>query len=114
MFDVVNIISTILTTFAAGGWITSRWMRKKEEEKHEVELEQARAEADALRQRTELDYTKEILEIYSAHIVQPLKDEIKRTNQRIDNYEIAIRQSHRCANFDSCPIVEQLQNAPIS
>ena len=96
MFDWVSIAALVATTLTGGGWLMSRRLRKKEDEKHVIELEHARAEADALRQRTELDYTKEILELYSAHIVQPLKDQIDLTNKRLDNYEVAINQAPKC------------------
>lgn len=110
MYDWVTLITTIVSTIAAGGWLTSRHLRKKEDEKHQVELEHARAEADALRQRTELDYTKEILEIYSAHIVQPLRDEISLTNKRLDMYEMAINQAPTCKLYPACPVLMRLQS----
>ena len=111
MFDWVTLSSSVLAAISAGGWLTSKWMRKKDNETHLVELERARAEADALRQRTELDYTKEILEIYSAHIVQPLKDEINRTNKRLDYYEQAFSRARDCRANASCPVVSELQSA---
>lgn len=109
MLDVTNIVSIIVTTLAAGGWLTSRRLRKKDDERHQVELEHARAEADALRQRSELNYTKEILEIYSAHIVQPLKDQIDLTNKRLDLYEYAIDQAINCKLYPACPVLNRLQ-----
>ena len=111
MFDYISIASLIATTLTGGGWLMSRRLRKKEDEKHAIELEHARAEADALRQRTELDYTKEILELYSAHIVQPLKDQIDNTNKRLDNYEIAINQAPRCKLYPDCPVIVRLQKS---
>lgn len=111
MFDWVTLVTTCISTLTAGGWLVSRRMRVKDDEKHQVELQQARAEADALRQRTELDYTKEILEMYSAHIVQPLKDQIDNTNKRLDNYEIAINQAPRCKLYPDCPVIVRLQKS---
>lgn len=111
MLDWVSIASLIATTLTGGGWLVSRRMRVKDDEKHQVELQHARAEADALRQRTELDYTKEILELYSAHIVQPLKDQIDNTNKRLDNYEIAINQAPRCKLYPDCPVIVRLQKS---
>lgn len=109
MFDVTDIVSSIIAVLTAGGWLMSRRLRKKEDEKHNVELEHARAEADALRQRSELDYTKEILELYSAHIVQPLKDQINHTNLRLDAYEYAINQAVFCTLYPNCPVLSRLQ-----
>ena len=111
MFDWVSIASLVATTLTGGGWLMSRRLRKKEDEKHVIELEHARAEADALRQRTELDYTKEILELYSAHIVQPLKDQIDLTNKRLDNYEVAINQAQKCRLYPDCPVLVRLQKS---
>ncbi len=111
MFDPLTILTTVLSTLTAGGWLMSRRLRKKEDEKHAVELEHARAEADALRQRSELDYTKEVLEIYSAHIVQPLKEQIELTNKRLDIYEYAINQAISCRLYPDCPVLLRLQNA---
>lgn len=111
MFDWITLVSVVATTLTAGGWLTSRHLRKKEDEKHAVELEHARAEADALRQRTELDYTKEILELYSAHIVQPLKDQIDLTNKRLDLYEFAINQAPTCKLYPACPVIIRLQKS---
>lgn len=111
MFDTVTIITTVLSTLTAGGWLMSRRLRKKDDEKHAVELEHARAEADALRQRSELDYTKEVLEIYSAHIVEPLKEQIALTNKRLDLYEYAINKAISCTLYPDCPVLLRLQNA---
>lgn len=111
MLDWVSILSLAATTLTSGGWIMSKRLRKKDDEKHQIELEHARAEADALRQRSELDYTKEILEMYSAHIVQPLKDQIDNTNKRLDNYEIAINQAPRCKLYPDCPVIVRLQKS---
>lgn len=111
MFDTVTVITTVLSTLTAGGWLMSRRLRKKEDEKHAVELEHARAEADALRQRSELDYTKEVLEIYSAHIVEPLKEQIALTNKRLDLYEYAINQAISCTLYPDCPVLLRLQDA---
>lgn len=111
MFNWVDIASIVITALTAGGWLTSRRLRKKDDEKHAIELEHARAEADALRQRSELDYTKEILELYSAHIVQPLKDQIDLTNKRLDIYEIAINQAPKCRLYPDCPVLVRLQKS---
>lgn len=109
MFDVTTLVSSILAALSAGGWLMSRRLRKKEDEKHAVELEHARAEADALRQRNDLDYTKEILELYSAHIVEPLKDKIDLTNKRLDSYEDAINKALDCKLYPGCPVILRLQ-----
>lgn len=110
MFDWVALISSILATVAAGGWLTSRHLRKKQDEKHQVELEHARAEADALRQRTELNYTKEVLEIYSAHIVQPLQIQIDEVRTRLDRDEKAISMAFNCKLYPNCPVLISLQS----
>lgn len=110
MFDVTTLVSTILAALSAGGWLMSRHLRKKEDEKHQVELERARAEADALRQRTELDYTKEVLEIYSAHIVQPLQIQIDEVRTRLDRDEKAISMAFGCKLYPNCPVLISLQS----
>lgn len=110
MFDWLEITSLAVTVLSAGGWLTSRRLRKKDDEKHAVELEHARAEAAALRQRNELDYTKKVLELYSAHIVEPLKDQIALTNRRLDLYEYAINQVPTCKLYPSCPVIVSLQS----
>lgn len=114
MLDWLNVLSGILTVFAGGGWLTSRWMRRKEQEKHNVELERARAEADALRQRNELDYTKEVLEIYSAHIVQPLQNQINEVRNRLERDEEGIKMAFSCRLYPDCPVIIKLQSQTIS
>lgn len=110
MLDWITLATTILSVLAGGGWLTSRWMRRKEQEKHNVELEHARAEADALRQRTELDYTKEVLEIYSAHIVQPLQNQINEVRNRLERDEEAITMAFGCSLYPDCPVIIKLQS----
>lgn len=110
MFDYVSIVSIVVSALTTGGWLTSRRLRKKDDERHAIELEHARAEADALRQRNELDYTKEILELYSAHIVEPLKEKIDLTNKRLDLYEYAINQAIHCRLYPDCPVIVRLQD----
>lgn len=109
MLDWVEIGSIVVTTLTAGGWLTSHRMRKKDDEKHQVELEHARAESDALRQRSELDYTKEVLEIYSAHIVQPLQVQINDIKERLNHDEQAIRKAYSCRLYPDCPVILRLQ-----
>jgi len=105
----VSIVTTILAALSAGGWFVSRTQRKRDGEKHSVELERARAEADALRQRSELNYTKEILELYSAHIVKPLQNQIDELKRRFDSYEYAIGKAPDCRLYPDCPILRELQ-----
>ena len=110
MFDWVEIASILTATLTAGGWLRSRRLRKKDDERHAVELERAHAEADAIRQRSELDYTKEILEIYSAHIVQPLQTQIDEVRTRLDRNEKAISMAFGCALYPDCPVLLHLQS----
>lgn len=109
MFDVPTVVSSVIAALSAGGWLMSRHLRKKEDEKHAVELEHARAESDALRQRTELDYTKEVLEIYSAHIVKPLQQQINDIKERLKQDEEAIRATYSCRLYPDCPVISRLQ-----
>lgn len=109
MFDVPTLVSSVIAALSAGGWLMSRRLRMKEDEKHAVELEHARAESEALRQRTELDYTKEVLEIYSAHIVQPLQEQINDIKERLKHDEQAIRTAYSCRLYPNCPVISKLQ-----
>ena len=111
MFEYwVEILTSTIAVFSAGGWFLSKHQRNIEREKHEAEIERARAESDALRQRSNIDYTKELLEIYSAHIVQPLKDEIKSIKAHQEHYEAAFSKAPFCSLFPNCPIVVELQS----
>lgn len=111
MFDSwISIVASVIAALSAGGWFVSKRQRKLDEEKHAVELEHARAEADALRQRTELDYTKEVLEIYSAHIVKPLQDQINEVKKRLDRYDFAISKAPICSLYPNCPVLIELQS----
>lgn len=107
--DWISIVTSLIAALTAGGWFVSRTQRKRDGEKHAVELERARAEADALRQRSELDYTKEILELYSAHIVNPLQDQINALKNRFDRYEYAISKAPDCRLYPDCAILHELQ-----
>lgn len=111
MFDSWHqILTSTIAVFSAGGWFLSKHQRNIEREKHEAEIERARAESDAIRQKNEIDYTKNLLEIYSAHIIQPLKDEIDtiKKNQKI--YESAVAKTIFCSVYPNCPVFIELQN----
>lgn len=110
MADWLTIVASIIAALSGGGWFVSRVNRKRDEEKHQIELEHARAENDALRQRSELDYTKEILELYSAHIVNPLQDQINDLKNRFDRYEYAVSKAPECSLYPGCPILRELQS----
>jgi hypothetical protein len=54
-------------------------------------------------------YTKEILEIYSAHIVQPLQDQINDIKERLKEDEEAIRTAYSCRLYPNCPVINRMQ-----
>lgn len=111
MFEYwVEILTSIVAALSAGGWFLSKHHRKSDREKHAAELERARAESAALRQKSDIDYTQKLLEIYSAHIVQPLKDEINSIKAHQEHYEAALSKAPLCSVFPNCPIVVELQS----
>lgn len=108
-FEWITIVTSLIAALSTGGWFVSRTQRKRDGERHAIDMDKARCEADALRQRSELDYTKDILELYSAHIVTPLQQQIDQLKSRFDTYEKAIGNAPRCGNYPDCPIIRSLQ-----
>lgn len=111
MFDSwLQILSSLIAAFSAGGWFLSKHQRNVEREKHLVEIERARAESNAIRQKNEIDYTKDLLEIYSAHIIQPLKDEICTIKKHQKIYEAAVAKAVFCSAYPNCSVFVELQS----
>lgn len=110
MFEWPTIVSTVIATLTAGGWLTSSRIRKREEENHKAELEKSRADTISALRDSETKYVKETLEIYTTQVVQPLRDQIRLYREEQIRKDEAIKQAYKCSLYPNCIIIDALRH----
>lgn len=109
MLDLTTIITTLIATLTAGGWLMSSSRRRKEAEEHRVEMEAKKAELYQTIRESETKYTREALEIYTQQVVEPLREQLNRNTAAIERYQGAIDKAPECRIFPDCVILRSLQ-----
>lgn len=109
MFDITTIVSAVLATVTAGGWLRSSYLRRREDESHRAELEKTRAEVSATLRESETKYTREALEIYTNQVIKPLRDEIQRLRDNQVRFQAAINAAPSCKHYPDCVVLRRLQ-----
>lgn len=112
MFDWAAIISTIIATLTAGGWLVSRHKRSQEAEEHKTKIEAMEAKITASLRDSETKYTREALEIYTDNVVKPLRDEVRTLRENQIRFLAAINAAPACRLFPDCVVVRRLRSAP--
>lgn len=112
MFEYTEIITTIIATLTAGGWLVSRHKRSQEAEEHKTKIEAMEAKITASLRDSETKYTREALEIYTDNVVKPLRDEIRILRDNQIRFQAAINAAPTCRLFPDCVVVRRLRSAP--
>lgn len=110
MLDWPAIVANVIAALTAGGWLMSRHNRKKDNERHSAEVAQLRADLDRTIKQTETSYVQDALKIYSENVVEPIRNEIKRNNDRLIRLETAINMAPTCRIYPDCVIIHRLQD----
>lgn len=109
MFDYTEIITAIIATLTAGGWLVSRHKRSQEAEEHKTKIEAMEAKITASLRESETKYTREALEIYTDNVVKPLRDEIRTLRENQIRFQAAINAAPACRLFPDCVVINKLR-----
>lgn len=111
MFEYTEIITAIIATLTAGGWLVSRHKRSQEAEEHKTKIEAMEAKITASLRDSETKYTREALEIYTDNVVKPLRDEIRTLRENQIRFQAAINAAPACRLFPDCVVINKLRTA---
>ena len=109
MLDVTTIITAVIATLTAGGWLTSRRLRRRDDETHRAELAKLQAELTASIKDSETKYVREALAIYSENVVKPLQDQLQQYRDEQVRFQEAVNAAPSCPMYPDCVIVRKLQ-----
>ena len=112
MFEYTEIISAVVATLTAGGWLVSRHKRNQEAEEHKTKIDAMEAKITASLRDSETKYTREALEIYTDNVVKPLRDEVRTLRENQILFQAAINAAPACRLFPDCVVVRRLRSAP--
>lgn len=109
MFEFTQIITAIIATLTAGGWLVSRHKRSQEAEEHKTKIEAMEAKITSSLRDSETKYTREALEIYTDNVVKPLRDEIRTLRENQIRFQAAINAATACRLFPDCVVINKLR-----
>lgn len=109
MFEYTEIITAIIATLTAGGWLVSRHKRSQEAEEHKTKIEAMEAKITTSLRDSETKYTREALEIYTDNVVKPLRDEIRTLRENQIRFQAAINAAPACRLFPDCVVINKLR-----
>lgn len=109
MLDITTIITAVIATLTAGGWLTSRRLRRRDDEIHRAELAKLQAELTASIKDSETKYVREALAIYSENVVKPLQDQLHQYRDEQVRFQEAVNSAPSCPMYPDCVIVRKLQ-----
>lgn len=109
MFEYTEIITAVIATLTAGGWLVSRHKRSQEAEEHKTKIEAMEAKITASLRDSETKYTREALEIYTDNVVKPLRDEIRTLRENQIRFQAAINAAPACSLFPDCVVINKLR-----
>ncbi len=112
----LTLLSLILPLVAAivtaplSSWLTAKLLR----EKHNIEVDQLKAQVLALKADTKGDELKNVREgasILMEEIVEPIKKEINAVRRELARFRKAVEKGTSCKHYSVCPIIHELQRS---
>lgn len=98
MNNLWNIILSILTLVAGGGWLFDR-------RRHRQEVESLRADNC----QKDMNLSKMYVEEFKENIADPLRREVMELRTEVNHLRNAIQRINDCPHSDACPVYSELQ-----
>ena len=96
--NIWNILLSILTLVAGGGWLFDR-------HRHCQEVESLRAD----NRQKDMNLSKDYVESFRKEIADPLRREVRDLRNEINQLRNAIQNINDCPHSDACPVYYELQ-----
>lgn len=111
MSEFLQYVPELIAALMGGGWLLSGYRRRHERETHAQEMRQQEALLAATIRDSETKYTREALEIYTTQVVEPIRQELQRLNEKQIRYEEAINRAPNCSIYPDCVVIHHLQKS---
>ena len=98
MNNLWNIILSLLTLAAGGGWLFDR-------RRHRQEVESLKAD----NRQKDMNLSKMYVEEFKENIADPLRREVGELRTEITYLRNAIQKINDCPHSDACPVYNELQ-----
>ena len=93
-----NIIPSVLTLVAGGGWLFDR-------RRHRQEVESLRAD----NRQKDMSLSKMYVDEFKENIADPLRHEVRELRTEVTYLRNAIQKINDCPHSDACPVYNELQ-----
>ena len=98
MNNLWNIILSVLTLVAGGGWLFDR-------RRHRQEVESLKAD----NRQKDMNLSKMYVEEFKENIADPLRREVRELRTEVNHLRNAIQRINDCPHSDACPVYNELQ-----
>lgn len=98
MNNLWNLIPSLLTLVAGGGWLFDR-------RRHRQEVESLRAD----NRQKDMNLSKMYVDEFRENIADPLRHEVRELKDEIKHLRNAIQKINDCPHSDTCPVISELQ-----
>ena len=98
MTNILNILLSVLTLVAGGGWLFDR-------HRHKQEIESLKAD----NRQKDMNLSKMYVEEFKKNIAEPLRQEVRELRTEITHLRNAIQKINDCPHSDACPVYSELQ-----
>ena len=96
--DWKEIILSVLTLVAGGGWLFDR-------KRHRQEVESIRAD----NRQKDMDLSKMYVDEFKQNIAEPLRREVRELKREVKKLNNAIGKIQECPHAADCPVYDELQ-----
>ena len=98
MSNLWNILLSVLTLVAGGGWLFDR-------RRHRQEVESLKAD----NRQKDMNLSKMYVDEFKENIADPLRHEVRELRTEITHLRNAIQKINDCPHSDACPVYSELQ-----
>lgn len=98
MNNLWNILLSVLTLVAGGGWLFDR-------RRHRQEVESLKAD----NRQKDMNLSKMYVEEFKENIADPLRHEVRELRTEVTYLRNAIQKINDCPHSDACPVYNELQ-----
>ena len=98
MSNLWNILLSVLTLVAGGGWLFDR-------RRHRQEIESLKAD----NRQKDMNLSKMYVDEFKENIADPLRHEVRELRTEVNRLRNAIQKINDCPHSDTCPVISELQ-----
>ena len=103
--DWTTIIASLISAISAGGWLSSRAIRKRDARAAALEAEKMSHEIERLDKAANLDHATKLIETYQAQVLEPMKQQISTLQTQVDELQKLLSRARTCEYNYNCPLL---------